>query len=168
MFSYEYRNNDAKYHASFYDEWQRLDSCMAATFDKYKYTRFNSLGHEIKVHDFYFVSYGTPIAIVHYVYDMCDAHIIAQIIKVNINSWNCSRSTIQQLARWLRKLSYSRGISIPYSELKEIIGMIERYGYRSGQSSFPSGTGFQVVPYDYYDLLGLFHSQCPFWDVERC
>ena len=165
MFAYEYRNNDRKYVATFDNEWKRLDYCMAATFDKYQYTRYDEEGHEIKIHSFYLVSYGTPIANINFGYDMRDECVIAQVIRINVNSWNCSRSTIQQLSRWLKKLSYSRGVSIPYYELKDVMEMIERHGYRSGQSTFPSGTGFNVIPYDYYDLLGRFHSECPFWDV---
>ena len=169
MFRYEYMTENAKYRATFYDEWQRLDSCMAATFEEHHLDATkNALRHKINEYNLYFVSYGTPIATIKYKYDLTDKHVITQTITINENSWDCSRSTIKQLSRWLKKLSYSHDISIPYYELKEMMLLIERHGYRSGESVFPSGTGFQVKPRYYYEMVSLFRSKCPFWSVVKC
>lgn len=168
MFSYEYPTENGKYHATFYDGWRRFHYCMAATYDNFYYEYDGSLRCEIKKHDFYLVSYGTPIAKVRYIYDLPTGNIMTQTICINVNSWNCSRSTIQQLSRWLNELNYIRGISIPYYELKNMMMLIERHGYRSAESQFPSDTGFVVFPYDYYELKNMFKNDCPLWNVTKC
>jgi hypothetical protein len=114
------------------------------------------------------VSYGTPIANITYMLDSTDKRIITPTISVNENDWNCSRSTIQQLARWLRKLSYSHGISIPYCELKEAMEMIKDFSCRNGESVIPIGMDFQLVPTYYYKMVSLFRKKCPDWYVDKC
>jgi len=133
MFNIKWSNGYSYFKTTYYKPFKRLDYCNAAWYENTIIgdTKCNALGHDMTYETFGFVSYDTPIMFVWHVIDKTDNYDYYHI-HVNIDSFNCSSSTIHQLVRFMRRVF---GDCFDYHTLKDYCN---KYGYRLTSLSFRS------------------------------
>lgn len=94
-----------------------------------------------------FVSYQTPIAILHY--DSSNrAHLNVS------NMFDCSATTRKQFSRWLRE----NGLN--YYDVKETKRKAEKHGCEKAHRKAEQGPCIVIYGYEPEDLAGRFYSHC--------
>lgn len=132
MFTIKWNGAYSSYKVVFYDEWERLNSCNAATYYE-THTgdgKHNALHHTLKYETWYLVSYASPIMRVKRCTDLTDGRIVHTSIWVNELKWNYSRTTIQHISRFCRNLHFFNSVDISYHEIKNaMLGTNLHFGF---------------------------------------
>lgn len=132
MFKYEYAGNihKDKWCVEFHGKWQRFHYCKAAVMHlkEYEFGLHGDYVHE----SWLFMSYSTPILYISRMYHLGTGSIIGYDVIWNNDYFRCSKTTIQQLSRFLNELEERYGVGISYIDLKQFdkqrINPIERGG----------------------------------------
>ena len=121
MFTIKWNGDYKTYSVVFYDGWQRLNSCNAATYYETHIDSGtnNTLQHKLKYETWYLVSYASPIIRVKRCTDLNDGKIVHTSIWVNGLLWNCSRTTIKHISRFCRNLQFFNAVDISYCEIRD-------------------------------------------------
>lgn len=114
MFKIKWANDFNDYETTYYDPFVRLNSCNAAMYEIECTSNKNALQHDIHTIQYGFVSYDTPICIVHYRHDL-NTNKDCFNVTVNRSMYNCSSATIHQFVRFLRK---AMGDILTYQDVK--------------------------------------------------
>ena len=128
MFSYKFNNDFGSFKVEFPEQWERFHYCNAAIWyggPKF-FDKFNCRGEKITQDTWILVSYSTPIAIATQYLDF-HKHAPSQwFLRINEDAWNCSPSTIRQLARFLAEIKFPHySGSSPYQLVKRIMRRME-------------------------------------------
>ena len=130
MFSFKYRPNDmtSEYRVTYGKEFERLDSCNAYTQFRLTTSNDNALHHTVINETFVLWSYAACILIVTILTDQTDRTIRVNV-SVNEDAWNCSRSTIRHVSRFLDRITYSHrfGCGLSYHYLKKVMNSVRMH-----------------------------------------
>lgn len=149
MFSFKFRPDKQanEYHVICDNDFKRLDHCMAYVQARAKISTDNALHHTILHETFVLWSYSTCILIVTVLTDETDCKIRINV-SVNEESWNCSRSTIGHVSRFLRRLTsfYKLGYGLTYHHLKQVMNSTRMHFF------YDCPDWLEYHGYDNYDI----------------
>ena len=148
--------------ATFWDNWNRLNYCKAATYYRSHYTDARNIKREMH----YLISYSTPIAMIARTYHIGTGEIMDLTAFINRTYWDCSSTTIHQLSRWLTELNFFKGIDLDYHSVSKIMRDETQGLYHSVPNRVKGYDGVTFVcRTPHAEMLQMF-TACPRWTVS--